>query len=655
MYKQFLIDPKNPEDYRIICQDGVRQTILPKSTHNASWDSILTSDGRLFLSLCSELTTSEYAKLAEYVYDENRIIEHFYTKDYIMPHERYIRDSKFHTCMAEMENGDLIMATHTTDKAPDHPAWMPEAYYHSIWEGYPGSTLFIYRKDGKVENLGIPAPRESIYGAVYDKKHKNYYMLGFMRGHLYCYNINTRKTVDLGQVTERHTYRLIVGADSNIYFSTRSGSIQRLNVDTQDIEDTGVLLPNSCDEKKLPRSYFASAVNGPDGKIYIAGQFHDELSVYDPVTNVLENMGPYKPAKEYTSGTSNNDYVGGMAFDKNGVLWLVLCALRHDKEEDYKPPCSLIRWDILNGQKPEFCGIVGTEKRILTTTVGVHYDKDKNVLYLVGTNYADEGVDVTALDLTIFDQNYREKGEISKDPFIYPGNTKHSEHADNLRRTWNIIGRNPANFLAKKIIPVRIWKLVNSNEIDRSAVLEVGFEEDKIYAIFDNGNRIVRLDKNGTVLSVSENNKKLKLQSPAPAENLPYYPGRQYKAVSALSVELCDGRRLTATEDGILALVSDTSTFALGPVSSNGKVRDMAVNKEGTKVYGVAGDEDDLGMVFSFDFENGLRMHGRLCTDGPEYGNAASCLLTSCALSDDSKTLVIGAGDRLGCVYICSL
>lgn len=655
MEKEFLIDPQIREDYKMICQKGVKQAVLPKSVHNASWDSTLTHDGRLFLSLCSELTTSEYAKLAEYDYDRNEIVEHFYSKDYLMPHDRYIRDSKFHTSMSEMENGDLIMATHTTDKAPAHPAWMPEAYYQSLWEGFPGSTLFVYRRNGKVENLGIPAPRESIYGGIYDKKNRNYYMLGFMRGHLYRYSLDERRTYDMGQVTERHSYRLVVGPDSNIYFTTRSGYLKRINVDTQKVEDMGIMMPNSCQTKKRARSYLASAVNGPDGKIYMAGQFHDELSVYDPRTNSLENMGPYKPAKEYTSGMSNNDYVGGMAFDSNGILWLVLCALRHDREEDYKPPCALIRWDILNGGKPEFCGIVGTDKRIVTTTVGVYCDKERNLLYVVGTNYADEGVDVTAIDLSIFDKHYQEKGEISGDPFVYPGNTHHLEHAQNLRDTWKVIGQNPVLFAAREIIPVRLWKEVDYSKVETSGVEEVGFDGDTIYALFDGGSKRASISYTGEILAIANYNGGLKEKTCVQAENLPWYPGRQYKAVPKLSVELCDGRYLVATEDGMLAIVSAGGTFALGPVAASGTIHDMAANEAKTVVYGVAGDVDDLGTVFKFDLENGVRVLGRLATDGYRYGNAASCVLSCCALSQDGKTLVIGAKDRLGCVYICQL
>ena len=50
----------------MISQKGLKQLILPQPTaHSASWDALLTSDNRLFFSLCSERTTSELAKLAE--------------------------------------------------------------------------------------------------------------------------------------------------------------------------------------------------------------------------------------------------------------------------------------------------------------------------------------------------------------------------------------------------------------------------------------------------------------------------------------------------------------------------------------------------------------------------------------------------------------
>lgn len=670
--EKYLIEIDNKEDYRVISQTGVKQACLAGETlHNASWDSVLSQDGRLFFSLCSELTTSEYAKLAEYSYDDNSIIEHFYSKEFLMPHYRYIRDSKFHTSMSVLPDGSLIMATHTTDKAPEHPAWMPEAYYANPWEGYPGSTLFHYDpKTGKVENLGIPAPRESVYGGVYDARNNNYYMLGFMRGHLYRYSLDTRQVEDLGQVTERHTYRLVVGSDGNIYFSTRSGFLKRINVNTGKVEDLNIQLPHSSEKRKRPRSYMAAGTNGPDGELYIAGQFHDEMSVYDPETGEFKVLGKYKKTEEYIDGISNNDYVGGMAFDSKGVLWYVLSALRHDREEDFKPGCALMRWDIKHGGESEYLGLMGTPGRTVTTTAGVFIDKSRDILYVVGTNHADEGPDVTAVDLSVFEKDMYSKGPISEDAFIYPGNKKYDKHAANLRETWCVIGRNPSVFRPKNIIPIRLWRQLPYEMVEESAVAGLVWKDGVLHGLCGKEKPYCfKIGQDGTLLyfkaleNETDDYKVWLYRSMVPKAcnfdcsdvQLPFYPGRQYKAVPDMSITISGNRQIVATRDGMVSIVKKGRAFSLGPACSHGSVHCMTATSDGTMVYGVAGDKDDLGNIFTYDDDNGLRWHGLLATDGYLYGNCASYNLTSCTLSDEGNILAVGSGDRLGCVYLCIL
>ena len=55
----FYLDASRKETYQLINQTGVQQCVIPNPTlHNACWDAILSSEGQLYLSLCSELTTS---------------------------------------------------------------------------------------------------------------------------------------------------------------------------------------------------------------------------------------------------------------------------------------------------------------------------------------------------------------------------------------------------------------------------------------------------------------------------------------------------------------------------------------------------------------------------------------------------------------------
>ena len=107
-----------------------------------------------------------------------------------------------------------------------------------------------------------------------------------------------------------------------------------------------------------------------------------------------------------------------------------------------------------------------------------------------------------------------------------------------------------------------------------------------------------------------------------------------------------------ATADGLLAIERDGDIFALGPGWINGPVNDMAVNAAGDTVYGVAGDEDDINVVFSYDDRKGLRWLGSVSLGGCEYGDQSSPHLTSIAVSGDDSVIAVGAGGRMGCVYL---
>ena len=73
-------------------------------------------------------------------------------------------------------------------------------------------------------------------------------------------------------------------------------------------------------------------------------------------------------------------------------------------------------------------------------------------------------------------------------------------------------------------------------------------------------------------------------------------------------------------------------------------------------VYGVAGSGNDLGLIFSFDLENGLRELGRPRIVVMKYpGNLICSKPVTLDMSDDGKTLVVGCKDMLGSIFIYGL
>jgi hypothetical protein len=130
--------------------------------------------------------------------------------------------------------------------------------------------------------------------------------------------------------------------------------------------------------------------------------------------------------------------------------------------------------------------------------------------------------------------------------------------------------------------------------------------------------------------------------------NLPANAGRRWIAEASAEAPWHDGSFIVGTKDGLLGMVKDGRVFSLGGVGVNGPVRDLCVNSSKTKLWGVAGGEDDLGMLFTYDDENGLVQIGPV--EGQETGpdKIEVCKLNvpcAVAVQEDGKILAVGSCD----------
>lgn len=665
--KTYVIKYGRTEDFRVINQTAVKQAITDEPLHNACWDARLASDGTLYFSICSEHANHEFAKLYKYDFETNKAEMCFYTKDYLLKSDRYLRDSKFHTSINEKPDGKLIMVTHSTDKAPSHPAWLPYSFVSNPFEGFPGGELMEYDpKTGKVELFGIPAPRESIYGAVYSEKDDAYYMLGWMRGHLYRFDCKSRKCEDKGQVSEYRSYRIVKGPDDNLYFSTKSGFLIRYNIDTQKIEHTGARL--FCDKleksRALPFTYMGPCVTGPDGKIYTTGNNTTLLSCYDTKTGEISVAGDLIPADEYIDIEDGHSFVAGMDFDKYGVLWYSAMNFRKMEDEHYKAPSGLFRWDIFSGKEPEFLGLFGTPERVQTYTDSFVIDKERDVLYSVSTNHSHNSPDVIAIDLAKYRECMYERGEVCRDMLVYkPGYPEYHPFAEHWQDIKIKIAKYAPNFKAKKIYPVRLWDKFESENISDAKVKAVKFIDNNTVCGISGDKKMYKFEIScGRLISLSnasdEDVNAIVKPQPLKYENMPHYPGRQWRSDVTASCEWMNGIVIVGTEDGFLAKVfPDGHVYSMGPAVSHGPIRALCSNLESGVVYGVGGDVEDIGNVFKFTEEYGLEYLGSMSSDAADddVGTCANFVLSSCDISPDGKHLAVGAADRLSCVYICEL
>ena len=153
------------------------------------WDMTTSPfDGTMYMAPTNENKgVGAHTRLVSYDFLQDKFKICFEAEKLILPHPLQMPHSKLHTSINFLPDGSISATTLTTAGPAHHPECMPLAHIDHVWDGFPGSNILHYDpKAGRAENYGVPVPRESIYGSCYDPKHNCLYMIGFMRGHVYC-------------------------------------------------------------------------------------------------------------------------------------------------------------------------------------------------------------------------------------------------------------------------------------------------------------------------------------------------------------------------------------------------------------------------------------------------------------------------------------
>ena len=661
------------ETYALIPQEGVKMCHPdPKiySTSNCCWDATLSPEGRFYLSLGSENGSGNFAYLNYYDREENAIKTCFYTKDHFLPHFRAMPGSKLHSCIDFLPDGRIICCNHNTDKAPSHPEWLPYAYYSHPWESYPGSNIFIYDpKTGFVDNCGIPAPKESLYGGVYSKKNHAFYAIGFQRGHIYKYDLTSREATDLGKGIEACSHRMHVGPDENIYFTSPTGYISRVNTDTDTLEFTGARVrEHYCPTHKTSR-YLTSYFNLDADRMLVIAGYSNHMCEYNIRTNELKEYGQLISCGELFKDYGNIYYNFAADLDKDGVLWYSVTPRlknpEYDRKRAIRAPAYLLRWDWQHGGSQELIGVIGTPGDAINLISDLRIDRKKDILYAASAQGSTPPV--ISIDLAALRRNAGTPGPEHNDPFydpivINPGAVSKAKPYEGASLV-NI--QEPVS--NEKVTHVRIYPQLKDDMensavlglywIDNSTVRGVCGKDTPKYG-FEIRNKqladVIPLEQMTESLHQEYITRSLP-ENQDPGVKLPHVAGRQYLAVSSATVSWNKGRMLCGTKDGMLALIDGDDVFSLGLTCPCGPVRSIRTNADQTVAWGTCGYDLDHNHIFRYDDKSGLRDLGIMVWIGGHDGPANPDILSCIAPSPKEDQLAVGGCDRLGTVFILDI
>ena len=645
--------------------------------HVSIWDYAVSPKGEHFFSVCAEGTTSDYARLYEYLPESNTVRRCFRLEDVSIVRDEAVRPSKIHSSLAFLPDGRVIMASHTTAAAPTHPRWMPFAYYPDLWEGYPGSNILIYDpKTGKTEDMGVPVLHESIYGGTYEESTDSFYFSGYHRGHMYRFDLKTRRVTDFGQATEFGTWRYIHAPDGNLYTTTATGRLVRLNIARQAVEDIPFdfpikpeLLATGTNNKLM---HFALSGNG----FYFTALSCQQLMYFDCASSEVKLCGSFVPP--ILDAVTPKVRCMGMCADECGVLWYLLEAMGLG--------LYLVSQDAVNGGAPVLHGLIGSETRAFGASFGC-FVRD-GVLFASDTNRGNEQPAV--MQVTLAELRENNPGPVIRDPkfwlrvkggaeryqaltgraleedaaasidgMIRGYENRHSDaYVTTLPRYYREHPDVPFNGDTASNVTMlpnrsrwvcKLWKQYGT--LDFAAV---GFTDaGEVWAQTTDGRRIFMKDGAVTGVATAEALPENDTLAAVQSLYLPYQAERRHLCVPTAACHMSGGRILAGTADGMLAMVRGEKVFSIGSIGLAYPVHDLAVYPGGTRVLGVAGGKHDLGMVFTYDDEEGLILHGRIFfQDYHSQGVlGASSEPYKAAISADGKFAAIAVKDRLSCVY----
>lgn len=663
--------PAQSEDFfRLIPQEGVRHTFVEhEPTHNAIWDmNIRKSDGRVFFSVCGEGLVPDYARLYEYIPGDARIVHHFSLENESIQQDCALRPSKFHTSIQFMDDGRIIMQSHTSSPSPLHPVWMPAGYLNHQWEGFKGSEIFIYNPETKlVQCKGVFSPYNTMYGGALSRRTGLFFAVGYLDGAGYVYDLNTNKACCIGQVTDGDANRFYEGPDGHIYYGTQTGLLSRFNVDTRKVE----FLLQTREKAPLRHGTFDD-----NDVLWFTTRAGKWLYTYNLKTGEYKEMGRFHEDDEMAPGQC---YCYGLGFDSSGCLWY--CSnynLKHVFEE-YTAGSRLFKWDIRRGKKPVDFGFIGTaDKRSISLCAQALIHDDK--LFITDGNHLTDSVGILEIDLSTMTEDRLESRPLSTDVINYLpieesrryfplGEQEYDRRAAKISDTLEIFYKiqnikmenlSIAEFKGKT--GVALWEHVGYGN---GSVKALRWEDNETLTGICGGDDLyefrLKLDTNGLHLVEQQKCGGATIPSRVTASipdnmKLPCMPGRQYLAEVECSVRLGDGSIVAGTKDMMLCHIRDGRVFGLGAVATSGGVHCLSVAPDGKTVYGVAGYELGRGEVFRYSEMNGLSWLGMVPnTPTPTGRQIVTFRPWVCSVSPDGKYLAIGALDEMSGVGVFTL
>ncbi|MGQ9554732.1 MAG: hypothetical protein ACUVWR_11525 [Anaerolineae bacterium] len=264
--------------------------------HDSTWAIHWGSDGRIYVSLCSEGHATT-AHLVRYDPKTDEVKDLFdvgtLANDPLTPGR--VPQSKIHTCLRETSDGKLYGVTHCTAPPPGESLFEVVGTYGDPEFGYRGSYMFCYDLASEdVELVGLAIPYEGCRNMVLNEATDIAYLVSYPKHHFCTFNIKTKERRDLGRLGHLGSWDLIMDRDGRIYSSLDSGRLVRYDPTRDRLGTLAVSVPGSP-RRHSPHNFLFNPFHGPDGLFYGTTYYDGYLWRYDPYDGPegrMTDLGP---------------------------------------------------------------------------------------------------------------------------------------------------------------------------------------------------------------------------------------------------------------------------------------------------------------------------------------------------------------------------
>ncbi len=297
------------------------------------WSLSAGPDGRIYAAACCETVPGGIVKVFRYN-DRTDGLDFVLSMDDATgesPESGRASQCKIHYSFAPSQSdGVLYMATHLSAPPLGKTYYSPWLSWHNEKECFRGAALIAYDTNKEsVQWSDTLYPKEGCRTLLIDESRGLLYSLSYPRDHLFVYDIEKRKSRDLGRIGSINSQVLLLDSRGRVWTAGDYGNMICYDPDEERLRWADAVVPHKAGIQKGWHSVLYDAAQRPGSdeifavpwspyprlmKIVLEGKDEPYIEDLRAVTKDYDNR---LPADMFV------DHCGGLVFAPDGMLYFV--------------------------------------------------------------------------------------------------------------------------------------------------------------------------------------------------------------------------------------------------------------------------------------------------------------------------------------------